>query len=329
MKRIFSGIQPSGNIHIGNYLGAIKQWVDLQDEAEEAIFCVVDLHAITFPQDPAVLKQAILSVAALYLAAGINPKKSALFVQSTRPEHAELAWILNCQAKMGELYRMTQFKDKTVKSESELISAGLFDYPVLMAADILLYNATAVPVGEDQKQHVELTRDLAQRFNAKFGETFSIPAPVIKKATARIMGLDDPMKKMSKSATSALNYIAMIDDADTIQRKIKKAVTDSGSEVKAGADRPALTNLLNIFSEISGKSVGSLEKEFVGKGYGQFKNALADSLISYLAPIQKKYFELMNNPDHLKQILWEGSDRIAPMAEDMIREVKNKMGLGI
>lgn len=329
MKKIFSGIQPSGIMHLGNYLGAIKQWVSLQDEADEAIFCVVHLHAITMPQNPEELRKNILSVAAWYIAAGIDPKKSAIFVQSTRPEHSELMWILNTLASMGELSRMTQFKDKTGKNQADGVGVGLFDYPVLMAADILLYNTTEVPVGEDQKQHVELTRDLAQRFNTRFGETFIIPEPVIKKTGARIMGLDDPTKKMSKSATSPFNYIAMTDDADTIRMKIRKAVTDSGSEIKAGADKPAVTNLLNIFSEVSGKSVSEIETEFRGKGYGDFKNALAESLVEYLAPIQKRYFELMDNPEDLNQILREGSERIAPIAQKMLAKVKNKVGLGI
>ena len=267
MKRIFSGIQPSGNIHLGNYLGAIKQWVDLADQFDESIYCVVDLHAITTQQDPKILRKKILEVAALYIASGVDPDKSAIFVQSSRPEHSELAWILNCQAKMGELYRMTQFKEKSVKGTGDSAGVGLFVYPTLMAADILLYNATHVPVGEDQKQHVELTRDLAMRFNKNFGETFVIPEPIINKETARIMGLDDPTKKMSKSASSPYNYIAITDDADTIRNKIKRAVTDSGSEVKAGPDKPALTNLLTIFSEVTGKTAEEIEKEFAGKGY--------------------------------------------------------------
>ena len=254
MKRIFSGIQPSGVLHIGNYLGAIKQWVEMQKEYDEAIFCVVDLHAISVPQDPKELQKNILSTAAWYLAAGIDSDKSAIFVQSSRPEHTELAWILNCLAKMGELSRMTQFKDKTVDKVAESVSVGLFDYPVLMASDILLYKATAVPVGDDQKQHVELTRDLAERFNSKYGGSFPIPEPVIQKENARIMGLDDPTKKMSKSASSPLNYIALSDSTDEIHNKIKRAVTDSDSEIKSGADKPAITNLLNIMSGISGKS---------------------------------------------------------------------------
>lgn len=329
MKRIFSGIQPSGIIHIGNYLGAIKQWVELQKSVDEAIFCVVDLHAITVPQDPAILKKNILAIAALYLASGIDPKKSVVFVQSERPEHTELAWILNCQAKMGELYRMTQFKEKSSKESAETAGVGLFDYPVLMAADILLYQTTIVPVGEDQKQHVELTRDLAIRFNAKFGETFVVPEPVIKKESARIMGLDNPQKKMSKSASSPLNYIAMIDDADTIRNKIKKSVTDSGSEIRAGVDKPALTNLLNIYSEMSGKTISEIEAEFSGRGYGDFKSSLTDVVIEYLRPIQEKYFKLLDEQSSLDEILKSGSEKIAPLAKDTLAKVKDRIGLGL
>jgi tryptophanyl-tRNA synthetase len=327
-KRVFSGIQPSGILHLGNYLGAIKQWVQMQDEVDEAIFCIVDLHAITVTQDPKELAKNILSIAALYLAAGIDPKKSHIFVQSSRPEHTELAWILNCVTKMGELSRMTQFKDKSEKFTSESIPVGLFDYPVLMAADILLYQTTHVPVGEDQKQHVELTRDLTQRFNSKYGETFVIPEPVIKKTSARIMGLDDPTKKMSKSASSA-NYIALNDDADTIRQKIKRAVTDSGSDVKSGPDKPAITNLLNIFSEVSGKSVDDLETEFAGKQYGEFKDSLAEAIIVFLQPIQARYAELMKNEDELRRVLTDGAEGLAPLAQKTLSEVKLKMGLGI
>jgi len=328
MNRIFSGIQPSGILHLGNYLGAIKQWVELQNTADEAIFCVVDLHAITVPQDPIQLKKNILSTAAIYLAAGINPDKSAIFVQSSRPEHTELMWILNTITKVGELSRMTQFKDKTARESADSASVGLFDYPVLMAADILLYQTTRVPVGEDQKQHVELTRDIAQRFNSKYGEAFTVPEPVIKKESARIMGLDDPAKKMSKSASSPLNYIGLTDDADTIMSKFKKAVTDSGSEIKAGADKPAITNMLNIFSEVTGKSIANLETQYNGKGYGDFKIALAEAVIDYLRPVQERYFSLMKEEDQLREILAEGSGRIAPIAQQTLENVKTKIGLG-
>src|SRR3989344_5092060 len=347
MKKVFSGIQPSGIIHLGNYLGAIKQWVGLQDEADqgdpesnsgrtECVFCIVDLHAITVPQDPKVLKQNILSVAALYLAAGIDPEKSIIFVQSSRPEHAELAWILNTMTKMGELSRMTQFKDKSKGQDSELgtrdsglISVGMIDYPVLMAADILLYGTTHVPVGEDQKQHVELARDLALRLNSKYGATFTVPEPIIRRESARIMGLDDPAKKMSKSAVSILNYIAILDDAETISNKIKRAVTDSGSEIKAGPDKPAITNLLNIYAEVSDKSVVEIEQEFQGKNYGEFKKSLTEAIVSYLKPIQDKYDIFIKDEDKLRKILEAGSQRAKISAEKILLDVKEKIGLGL
>jgi tryptophanyl-tRNA synthetase len=327
-KRIFSGIQPSGILHLGNYLGAIKQWVAMQDQVDEAIFCVVDLHAITVPQDPKSLRQNILNTAAFYIACGINPEKSTIFVQSSRPEHSELMWILNSISTMGELSRMTQYKDKTNDS-ADKNGVGLFDYPVLMAADILLYGTTVVPVGQDQKQHVELARDLAQRFNSRFGETLVVPEPIIKKESARIMGLDDATKKMSKSASSPLNYISMTDDAETIRNKFKRAVTDSGSEIVAREDKPAITNLLNIFSEVSGKSIADLENEFAGIGYGDFKMAAAEAVIEYLKPIQDKYFELLKDEDKLKSILREGAEKIAPTAKKTLKEVQEKVGLGI
>lgn len=329
MKKVFSGIQPSGVIHLGNYLGAIKQWVKLQDEVDQAVFCVVDLHAITVPQDPAELKKNILSVAALYLAAGINPEKSIIFVQSSRPEHAELGWILNTMTKMGELSRMTQFKDKSQKTAVDSASVGLFDYPVLMAADILLYGTTHVPVGDDQKQHVELARDLAMRFNSKYGQTFTVPDPIIRKESARIMGLDDPAKKMSKSAESALNYIGILDDADTISTKIKRAVTDSGVQVKSGTDKPAITNLMNIYSEVSSNSVIEIEQMFVGKNYGQFKESLAVAIIDFLKPIQEKYEKIINDESQLKKILADGSQRAGTIAQKTLLDVKNKIGLGL
>jgi len=329
MKKIFSGIQPSGNIHLGNYLGALKQWREIQDEAE-CIFCIVDLHAITVPQDPKVLQEKILELTALYLACGIDPQKSKIFVQSSRPEHAELAWILNCNASMGELNRMTQFKEKSENKTN--YSVGLFDYPALMAADILLYQTTHVPVGEDQKQHIELTRDLAQRINSKYGEVFTIPEPVIKKESARIMGLDDATKKMSKSAPSAANYIALTDEPEVIKQKIKRAVTDSGSEIKAdppaGGDKPAITNLLNIFSGVTDKSVEELENEFAGKQYGEFKEVLADAVVAYLEPIQAKYKELRSNESELRRILDEGSKAVAPIAQKTLQDMKIKVGLG-
>jgi len=326
-KTIFSGIQPSGVVHIGNYFGAIKQWVDLQDKCDLSIYSVVDMHAITVQQDPQELKENIYSMAALYLAVGLNPEKSILFVQSSRPEHTELAWLLNCHATMGELNRMTQYKEKS-QNKNDSVSVGLFDYPVLMAADILLYGATDVPVGDDQKQHVELTRDIAERFNARYGEIFVLPKPIIKSSTARIMGLDNPQKKMSKSAMSANNYIAMSDNAETISLKIKKAVTDSGNEIRAAKEKPAITNLLNIYSEVSGLEIEMIENKYRDKGYGVFKSDLTDLLIEYLCPIQKKYKEYLEQKDQIRKILEEGSDKLQPRAQEMLTNVKKVIGIG-
>lgn len=322
-QRIFSGVQPSGNLHIGNYLGAIKNWVALQNEYE-SIFCVVDLHAVTVPQDPEMLRKKTLEIAKIYLAAGIDPTKATIFVQSQVAQHAELMWLLNTLAKMSELDKMTQFKDKSQKEGREGAAVGLYDYPVLMAADILLYDTQIVPVGEDQKQHVELARDLAKRFNQKFGETFIVPEVHIKKEGMRIMGLDDPTKKMSKSAASEYNYIALMDDAETIRKKIKKAVTDSGSEIVYQDDKPALKNLLNIYASFSGKSVKEIEALFAGKGYGQFKTELAEVIIAALEPFQKRFAELSD--EKVLEILKEGAQKAGQLAETKMRLVKEKMG---
>ncbi len=322
-KRIFSGVQPSGNLHIGNYLGAIKNWVKLQDEFE-SIFCIVDLHAITVPQKPEELRKRVLEVAKIYLASGIDPEKSSIFIQSHIKEHAELAWVLNSIAKMPELDKMTQFKDKTQKGGRESAGVGLYDYPVLMAADILLYDTEKVPVGEDQVQHVELTRTLGKRFNSRFGETFVIPEPYITKEGMRIMGLDDPAKKMSKSAASEYNYIALTDEPDVIRKKIKKAVTDSGSEIKYEDSKPALKNLINIYSGFSGKSTKEIEAMYVGKGYGDFKADLAEVIISKLQPIQEKMKALSD--EEVLQILKEGAEKVQKIAENKMKEVKEKIG---
>ena len=311
-KRIFSGIQPSGNLHIGNYLGAIKNWVKLQDEFE-SIFCVVDMHAITVPQDPEELRKKTIDLAKIYIASGIDPKKSPIFIQSHVHEHAELAWILNTIAKMPELDKMTQFKDKTQKGGRESAGVGLYDYPVLMVADILLYDAEKVPVGEDQVQHVELTRTLGKRFNSRFGETFIIPEPHVVKEGMRIMALDDPTKKMSKSAASEYNYIALTDDAETIRKKIKKAVTDSGSEIKYQDNKPALKNLINIYCGFSDKSPKEIETMYVGKGYGDFKNDLAEVIISGLKPIQEKMKALSD--EKVLKILEDGASRVRSLAQ--------------
>lgn len=323
MKRIFSGIQPSGNLHIGNYLGAIKNWVKLQDEFE-SIFCVVDLHAITVPQDPEELRKKTLEIAKIYLASGIDIQKSSIFIQSHVHEHTELTWILNTIAKMPELDKMTQFKDKTQKGGRESAAVGLYDYPILMVADILLYDAEKVPVGEDQVQHVELTRTIGKRFNSRFGETFVIPEPFVVKEGMRIMALDDPTSKMSKSAASEYNYIALTDDADTIRKKIKKAVTDSGSEIKYQDDKPALKNLINIYCGFSDKTPKEIEKMYVGKGYGDFKNDLAEVIVASLKPIQEK-MQALSDEEVLK-ILEDGANKVRSIAEKKMQEVKKKVG---
>lgn len=324
MPRIFSGIQPSGNLHLGNYLGAIQNWVKLQNDFD-SLFCVVDLHAITIPQNPEQLKNKILEVAKIYLAAGIDPQKSTIFVQSHVKEHAELAWILNTIAKIPELEKMTQFKDKATQHKENL-NVGLFDYPVLMAADILLYDTDIVPVGEDQLQHVELARTLARRFNNNFGEIFKIPKAKIKKEGARIMGLDDPSKKMSKSAKSEYNYIALTDSPELIKKKISRAVTDSGSEIKATTDKPALTNLLNIYSLLSDKSIKDIEKEYNGKSYVQFKNGLAQVTIDFLSKFQQNFNNLEN--EQVLSILQAGTQKAQQIAGNKINQVKKAVGLG-
>ena len=323
MPRIFSGVQPTNNIHIGNYLGAIKNWVELQRKSD-CVFCVVDLHALTVYQKPEILRQNILNVAKTYLALGVDPKKSVIFVQSDIKEHVELAWILNTIAKMGEMERMTQFKDKAKQHESN-INLGLFSYPVLMAADILLYDTDEVPVGEDQKQHVELARDLAVRFNNLYGETFVVPKPIINQNGARIMGLDDPSKKMSKSAASNFNYVALLDDLKVAEKKIMRAVTDSGSEVKAGASKPALTNLLSLYSLLTGREIKDIEKEYNGKGYGDFKKGLAGVVVNFLENFQDRFNKITDK--EAKNILKQGAQKAQKLATKKISIVKNKIGL--
>ena len=324
--RIFSGVQPSGLLHIGNYLGAIRNWVRLQEEYD-CVYCVVDLHAITVRQTRKELQAATFEVANTFLAAGIDPQRSIVFVQSHVPAHSELAWILNTVTYMGELRRMTQFKDKTGGGESESIGVGIFDYPVLMAADILLYRAAAVPVGEDQKQHVELTRDVAERFNNLFGKAFVVPQPLIFAGGARVMGLDDPSKKMSKSASSAASYIALSDGPDVIRRKIKRAVTDSGADVRAGEDKPALTNLLTIYSLLSGESVEQIEQRYAGKGYADFKRDLADVVVYALAPFQTRLAELQSDRAYTLGVLHEGAERAEAIAERTLAKVRERVGL--
>jgi tryptophanyl-tRNA synthetase len=325
-KRVFSGIQPTGNIHIGNYLGAVKHWVGSQAEFEN-IFCIVDLHSITIPQNPQVLKSKIRELAGLLFAAGIDPLVSALFVQSQISAHAELAWILNCFTPMGWMQRMTQFKEKSHK-QKEQVSVGLFAYPALMAADILLYATDYVPVGEDQKQHVELTRDVAQRFNSIYGETFKLPEPVIPPIGARIMGLDDATKKMSKSETKPGHAIFLLDTPDDIRAKISRAATDSSREIHFDESRPGIHNLLVIYELFSGLNRPAIEARFEGKGYAEFKQQLADEVIEGLQPLRSRYRELTADPTHLDRLLAEGAERIRAVAEETLRTVKSKVGLG-
>ncbi|KKQ62226.1 MAG: Tryptophan-tRNA ligase [Parcubacteria group bacterium GW2011_GWE2_38_18] len=323
---IFSGVQPTGNLHLGNYLGAISQWVNMQDQYK-SIFCVVDYHAITVKQDPEDLRKRIIEIVKHYLASGINPKKSVIFQQSAITAHTELAWILNTVARISDLKKMTQFKDKAGKDQ-ENVSVGLFDYPVLMAADILLYNTDAVPVGEDQKQHVELCRDLAKRFNHQFGETFKIPEVIMRKEGARIMGLDDPTKKMSKSASSPANYIALNDTPEVAAKKIMRATTDSGSEIKYDKEnKPAIANLLTIYSLLDNITIKELEKQYTGKGYGDFKKDLAEVVKKFLVKYQEKYNSYSD--EEIKTILKQGAKRIKPIAEEVLNKVKTKIGINI
>jgi len=361
-KRIFSGAQPTGQLHIGNYLGALKNWVALQDEYE-AFYCIVNLHAITLPQDPMTLRQATLDLARIYLAAGIDPERSTIFIQSDVSQHAELTWVLSCIARMGELERMTQFKDKSRKGtvdpqrqatiaslmtnateeQVELLEVlldvhqavntnarqtagvGLFTYPVLMAADILLYQTDLVPVGQDQKQHLELCRDLAERFNRDYGETFKIPEPYIPKAGASIKSLQDPAKKMSKSDENPNGSIFLLDDADTITKKFKRAVTDSGTEITFDESRPAIANLLTIYQLITDKTQDECVEHFADKGYGQFKTELADATVEFLRPFQERVKQF--DDEALRSILDSGAERARQIAGKTLGDVYSKTGI--
>lgn len=324
MPRVFSGVQPSGNLTIGNYIGALRQFVALQHEAD-CLYCIVDLHALTVAQDPVALREQILNLAALYLAIGLDPQKITLFIQSHVPAHAELAWLLQCTSYMGEMSRMTQYKDKS-RGQAQ-VSVGLFTYPALMAADILLYQADLVPVGEDQKQHVELTRDIAIRFNHRYGETFRVPEVMIPKIGARIMGLDDPGRKMSKSSANPASYIALLDPPTTIRKKLARAVTDSEASVRfdPGA-KPAISNLMAIYSQLAGLSLAELEQRYAGWGYGRFKADLADVVSAALAPVRERYQELRPSGE-LRRVLGEGAQRAAALAAPTLRSAMEKMGL--
>ena len=322
-KTIFSGVQPSGVLHLGNYLGALTQWVEMQDRFN-SIFCVVDYHAITVKQEPKELNRRILDVVKIYLASGIHPEKAVIFQQSDITAHTELAWILNCTARISDLNKMTQYKEKG--SGKETVSVGLFDYPVLMAADILLYNTDAVPVGEDQVQHVELCRTLARRFNSEYGQVFKIPEVSVRKQGARIMGLDDPTKKMSKSASSTANFISLLDKPEVAVKKIMRAVTDSGSEVVYDIKKkPAIANLMTIYSLLTGISLKELENNYKGKGYGDFKKDLAKAVNEFLITFQIKYNSFSD--DEVRQILKDGADKVRPVAEATLNQVKIKLGV--
>lgn len=317
-------MQPSGNLHIGNYLGALKNWVEIQYDYQ-AIFCIVDLHAVTVYQDPAELRAKIIELAALYLAAGIDPHESTIMVQSEVPAHAELAWMLTCVTPVGWLQRMTQFKAKTV--DQETVSDGLLQYPVLMAADILLYNAAIVPVGEDQAQHLELTRDIAQRFNSLYGETFVVPGTSLPTVGARVMGLDDPTQKMSKSATGTGHAVALLDPPSTIRKKIMRATTDSAPCVDFAVLSPGVENLLNIYQAFSGWTEDQMRAHFSSMRYGDLKKQVAEMVVSEIEPLQKRYRGIVSEPGYVDRVLREGAERVAPIANATVEDVKRRMGL--
>ena len=321
---LLSGIQPSGNLMIGNHIGAIRNWVALQDKYD-CLFVVVDLHAITVRQDPVIFRKRCLEFLCLYLACGIDPAKSTIFIQSHVGTHAELSVILNCYTYMGELNRMTQYKEKSARHDSN-INAGLFDYPVLMASDILLYRTDLVPVGDDQKQHLEITRTIASRFNKLYGNIFTIPEPFIPEVGARIMSLQDPGSKMSKSDEDANSYIALLDSPQTVHDKLKRAVTDSGREIRCDAAKPGISNLLTIYSTISGKPTPAIEEDYEGKGYGAFKKDLAELIIAFLKPIQKRYQELSEEHPYLNSIISEGARKARVRSEATLRCVHEALG---
>jgi tryptophanyl-tRNA synthetase len=322
--RVFSGMQPTGNLHIGNYLGALKNWVRIQNDYE-CIFCIVDLHAVTVYQDPAALRRKIEEIAALYLAAGIDPTACSIMVQSAVPAHAELSWMLTCVTPIGWLERMTQFKAKAGKQES--VGSGLLQYPVLMAADILLYQAGIVPVGEDQAQHLELTRDIAQRFNSLYGETFVVPGTSLPAVGARVMGLDDPTQKMSKSAAGQNHAVALLDPPSTIRKTIMRATTDSNPAVDFESAGPGVLNLLSIYQAFSGDSDDAIKARFTGMRYGDLKKQVADMTIAHLEPFQQRYRAIVDEPGYLASVLRQGAERVAPIANQTVQLVKERMGL--
>ena len=325
-KRILSGIQPSGPLTLGNYLGALRNWVELQNTDEyECFYMLADLHTITVRQTPKDFRKNAMDLLALFLACGLDPEKSPVVFQSHIPAHAPLSWVLTCNTYMGELSRMTQFKDKSKKHENN-INAGLFTYPSLMAADILLYQADLVPVGADQKQHLELTRDLANRFNNAYSDTFKVPDGYIPKVGARIMSLQEPTQKMSKSDTNENGYILMLDPVDNAVKKIKRAVTDSGSEVRRGEGKEGIENLMSIYSAVTGKTMDEIEVEFEGKGYGDFKNAVAEAVADSLRPIQDKYNDLMKNKDYLESVYRNGAEIANRVAMKTLSKVYRKVG---
>lgn len=323
-KSLFSGMQATGTLQLGNYLGALKNWVEFEDEYE-CFYCVVDMHSITVRQNPAELRKKSRALLTLYIAAGLNPEKNCIYYQSHVPAHGELSWILNCYTYMGELSRMTQYKDKATKHVDN-INAGLFTYPVLMAADILLFQSDIVPVGDDQKQHIEITRDIAQRFNSIYGDVFTIPEPYIKKTGARIMSLQEPTKKMSKSDENMNASIFLLDDTDTIIRKFKRAVTDSDNEIRHSKDKPGISNLIEIYGIATNKNVADIEKEFDGKGYGDFKLAVGESVANMLKPIQDRFEELNKDKAYIDGIIKKNAENASYVANKTLRKVQKKIG---
>ena len=325
-KIILSGIQATGSLHLGNYLGALNNWTKMQDEYD-CYYMIADLHTLTIRNNPEDLRENTLKLIALYIAAGLDPEKNTIFIQSHVPAHTQLSWVLNCYTYMGELNRMTQYKDKAAK-HADNINSGLFTYPVLMAADILLYSADLVPVGDDQKQHLEITRDIAERFNSIYGETFKVPEPFISKQGARIMGLQDPTSKMSKSAPDIMDKILLTDTPDEIRKKFKKAVTDSENCVRYDKEnKPGVSNLMTIYGLLRNKSMEEIQKEFEGHGYGDFKSAVAEAVIERLEPIQSKYTELLSNKEKLMEIVKQGDKKAEEKANKLLKEVYNKIGL--